>query len=60
MDIEGSEYKVLPKMIEDGSIKYINTLIIEWHNWQLPQYDELTNLLFSEIPSLGIQVMGWG
>jgi FkbM family methyltransferase len=60
MDIEGSEYKVLPKMIEDGSIKYINTLIIEWHNWQLPQYDELTNLLFSEISSLGIQVMGWG
>ena len=42
MDIEGSEYKVLPKMIEDGTINYINDLIIEWHDWQLPSYREQT------------------
>jgi FkbM family methyltransferase len=31
MDIEGAEYPVLHKMIEDGSITYINQLYCEWH-----------------------------
>ena len=31
MDIEGSEYTVLPSMIEDGSIDYINNLSVEFH-----------------------------
>ena len=60
MDIEGSEYKVLPKMIEDGSIKFINKLIIEWHNWQFPQYNQLTSSLSTEISSSGVQLIGWG
>lgn len=35
LDIEGGEYTVLPHMIENGSIKYINKLLIEWHNIRL-------------------------
>ena len=31
LDIEGAEYDVLEHMIEDGSIKYVNKLLIEWH-----------------------------
>ncbi len=31
LDIEGAEYEVLNKMIEDGSIKLINELWGEWH-----------------------------
>lgn len=31
MDIEGAEYDVLPKMVEDGSIEYMNQMIIEFH-----------------------------
>jgi FkbM family methyltransferase len=31
MDIEGAEYNVLPKMIEGGSMEYINCLSIEFH-----------------------------
>lgn len=31
MDIEGAEYKILQKMINDGSIKYIKKLCIEFH-----------------------------
>lgn len=31
MDIESSEYKLLPKLIEDGTDKLIEELIIEWH-----------------------------
>ena len=31
MDIEGAEYKVLKKMIDEETINYINQLLIEWH-----------------------------
>jgi FkbM family methyltransferase len=34
MDIEGAEYPVLEKMIADGTIDYINELIVEFH-WQM-------------------------
>jgi len=39
MNIEGSEYKVLDKMIKDGSIDYINYGIIHFHQ---PRYPEIT------------------
>lgn len=32
MDIEGSEYDVLEKMIADGSIAYIKFIAVEWHS----------------------------
>ena len=31
MDIEGSEYATLEKMIEEGTIEYVNSLTTEWH-----------------------------
>jgi FkbM family methyltransferase len=31
IDIEGVEFEVLRKMIDDGSIKYINVIYLEWH-----------------------------
>ncbi|HZF12575.1 MAG TPA: FkbM family methyltransferase [Thermoanaerobaculia bacterium] len=34
MDIEGAEYAVLEKMLQDGSIDYISELIVEFH-WQM-------------------------
>ena len=33
MDIEGAEYPVLNKMIEDGSIYYIKKAFIAFHSW---------------------------
>ena len=33
MNIEGAEYDILEKMIEDGTIDYINTLFCQFH-WQ--------------------------
>lgn len=32
MDIEGSEYATLEKMIETGAIDYVNFLAVEWHS----------------------------
>jgi FkbM family methyltransferase len=31
LNIEGAEYKVLEKMISDGTDKYINKFYIDWH-----------------------------
>lgn len=39
MDIEGAEFTVLPKMIEDGSIKKINLLEIEFHHRLMENYE---------------------
>lgn len=36
MDIEGAEYDVVPKMIKDGSVEYMDEMIIEFHTiWQI-------------------------
>jgi len=35
MNVEGAEYPVLRKMINDGSIKYIDRLYIQWHRRKL-------------------------
>jgi len=40
MNIEGAEYPVLNKMIEDGSIKYINKLIISFHHHKITSITE--------------------
>jgi FkbM family methyltransferase len=39
MDIEGAEYKVLEKMIEDNTINLINKAYIEFH-WEKIGFDE--------------------
>jgi FkbM family methyltransferase len=32
MDIEGAEYEVIPKMIEDKTIDYVNEMMVEFHS----------------------------
>lgn len=39
MDIEGAEYKVLQKMIDDGTDKLVDKLFVEWHRTRLTDYD---------------------
>ena len=55
MDIEGSEYEVLEKMVEDKTFEMIDELLIEFH-WSKcgiseQRHDKLYNKLLSyEIP----------
>lgn len=47
MDIEGAEYKVISKMLDDNTFDYMNELWIEWH-WNKiklseDKHDELVN-----------------
>lgn len=40
MDIEGAEYQVLQKMIDDGVIFYIKELYVDWHARKLENFDK--------------------
>lgn len=51
MNIEGSEYDVLEKMFQDGTINKINELIIRWHAHKIPsiskeRHNKLRDKLF--------------
>jgi FkbM family methyltransferase len=59
MDIEGSEYEVLPKMIEDGSIEYIDVLYIEWHDWQIKNKTIETQNLKSITTKKNLKIINW-
>jgi len=45
MDIEGAEQDVLEKMVEDGSIDFVNILYVEFHSKQKPGYKGLKKAL---------------
>ena len=58
MDIEGAEYEVLGKLIDDNTIDVIDRLYIEWHNHLLVEdYD--TSMFLGELKSRNIEVVGW-
>ena len=60
LDIEGAEYDVLEKMIKDGSLEYINKLLIEWHNHKLiNRDDERHNNLIEKITEMNIPIEDW-
>lgn len=57
MDIEGSEFPVLRKMIADGSIQLIDVLDIEFHHRMMNDEDtDSARALIQEIDKLGIIV----
>ena len=37
MDIEGAEYEVLRHIVQDGSIEYIDRLLVEFHHRKYPE-----------------------
>jgi FkbM family methyltransferase len=56
MDIEGAEYQVIPKMVADGSIHRLRTLMVEWHWRKLKGMTEEEHLvvenLVKDIPQI--------
>ena len=59
IDIEGAEYEVLSKMIEDGSIAKINLLFIEWHANKINVDFKYHLSLKKKIESLGLVPYDW-
>ena len=58
MDIEGAEYGVLPKMIEDGSLKYIDEIYIEWHYKKVNVSEKQHQVLENSIKNICPKVHG--
>ena len=61
MDIEGSEYDILPKMLEDGLFDgYINTLYGEWHLGKLKNIStQIHNNLVKKLQEKGFTMKLW-
>ena len=52
MDIEGAEYQVLRKMLNDGSISLINTLYIEFHAHKIDMDKEIQRQLIRDLQAV--------
>ncbi|MBM2817614.1 MAG: hypothetical protein HW401_204 [Parcubacteria group bacterium] len=58
IDIEGTEYELLEKMIRDGSIKYIRSLYCEWHKHKINITKERHNSIIQKLNQLGFRLTG--
>lgn len=58
MDIEGAEYDVLGKLIDDNTINLIDKIYIEWHN-HLLKSNYNTQMFIDEMRSRNIKVESW-
>ena len=60
IDIEGSEFVVLRKLIETNNISKINDLYVEWHTQYVNEEDEFScSKLKSKIIGKGINLYEW-
>jgi hypothetical protein len=60
MDIEGSEFLVLRKMIEDGTISRLKEIYIEFHERFMPSESiETRQKIVEDIKNQGVIVHEW-
>jgi len=54
-DIEGAEYKVIQKMIDEGTIHYIKDLYVDWHARKLEGFDHTIHAnMVEHLNSIGL------
>ena len=59
MDVEGAEYEILNKMLNDNSIKYVNKLYIEFHGSRVFKTREDTKEIRNRLKEIGLKVYNW-
>lgn len=60
MDIEGGEFEVIPHMIKNGSIKYINEMWVEMHANKVTKYLSTDkDKLIEDIKNCGVIFKDW-
>ena len=62
MDIEGSEYDTLDRLIETGAIEYIDDLYVEWHSRFFNNKEEVEQrekALIDKINQYNIKLESW-
>lgn len=55
MDIEGAEYQVLRKMLDEGSIKYVKALYVDWHAKKIGLDMDVHQKLIEELTNMGLK-----
>lgn len=58
MDVEGKEYDIFEKMIEDGSMQYINKIFCEWHYDRINISKEKHDKIVDRLNKLGFFLIG--
>ncbi|MFE1577516.1 FkbM family methyltransferase [Streptomyces solincola] len=59
MDIEGAEYPVLTKLLDDGTINLISVLYIEWHHDRFPAMSRAEHDQVAAAVSACVDVRDW-
>lgn len=59
LDIEGAEYDVIEKMFDDGSIRLIKKLYIEWHHYSYGVIHPMYDMLVQKLQKIGIKDLYW-
>jgi FkbM family methyltransferase len=57
LDIEGSEYEVLRKMIKNNTIKLVNELYVEFHDHRMTHPDHAA--IIADLIALGLPPLPW-
>ena len=52
VDIEGAEYSVFQKMLDDKTIEYVDVMFVEWHNDRIPNMNEINNSIKEQLRSV--------
>jgi len=58
IDIEGKEYDLLDKMMQDGSIDYINEIYCEWHYDKIDMTEDRHRNFLRRLQDLGFKLTG--
>lgn len=59
LDIEGAEYRVLEKMIQEGTFAYVDKLLIEWHWFKIGMPEHMHRQLLEKLAALKVPVSEW-
>ena len=59
LDVEGAEYQIIEKLLNDDTFTYINKLYMEWHTEWLPMYKEIQINLEHRMQAINIIYEYW-
>ena len=59
MDIEGAEWEVLPKMMKDGSMDYIDEFYGEWHVGKVGKTKEDLSVMKENLEKYNLEMRHW-
>lgn len=60
MDIEGCEYEILRKLIQTETIKIIDDLYVEFHDWAMnSETNQSTEEIINKITQMGVNIKKW-